>query len=234
MPIASRISIRTVVCLAIVLPLAQCVMPVSADRKSSIRKVAIVNYVEPAFKRYKVGFTVFGNVMDDKLVLEELRPRMQAILEEESRKRFPSVVAVRNPPELPRGNPLTGRMTEINQLAARIGAQSGADTVLIIVPYAYYPYGVPNYMTSEGLGLWHIGKDSAFVMCYARTGLYDGASGKSLGFPHAYTNKITEGIPWKDRFTDHPPAERELILNRLLEAYRSNIVTSLKSLGFQG
>jgi hypothetical protein len=231
MSIAPRLLVNALACLGISLALTQCVIPVSADRKSSIRKVAVVNYVEPAFKRYKVGFTVFGNVMDDRLVLEELRPRMQAILEQEARRRFANVVAVSNPPTLPRGNAVTGRMMEMDDIAASVGRQTGADAVLMVIPYPYYPYGVPNYMTSEGLGLWHIGKDKAFVMCYARTALYDGVSGKRLGNPRAYTNKITEGVPWTDRFTDHPPGEREVILNKLLEAYRWNIVTSLNSLG---
>ncbi len=192
-------------CLSLLLvctALTQCAVPVSAEKKASIRKVAIVNYVEPAVTRYKVGFTVFGNDMDGKVVLDELRPRMQAILEQEARARFPQVITVSNPPELPRGNMLTGRALEIDDVAVKVGKQTGADAVLMVIPFPYYPYGTPSYMTAAGLGYWHVGRDSAYVMCYARTALYDGATGKWIGNPRAYSNQITKGLPeWKERFT---------------------------------
>lgn len=212
--------------------LSQCAVPVSADKKAALRKVAVVNYVEPAIKRYKVGFTAFGNVLDDKLVIDELRPRLQGILAQETRRRFAEVVEVPNPPALPMSNPLTGRGS-MDRIAAEVGRQTGADAVLIVTPYPSYPYGVPSYMTAEGLGYWHIGKDQAFVICYATAKLHDATTGKALGTPFAYRkHEVTKGIPWKERFTDHPPAERELIFSHLLQAYRWNITTGLQSLGF--
>jgi hypothetical protein len=198
-------------------------------RKAAIKKVVVACNVGNEITRHKVGFTVFGNDTPSPIRDSRIRAGVERILREETHGKFSKVIFAKEQP--PRDSKSIFESNDYRSWAKDLALKYQADAVLLVVGRHYYPYAAPSYMTSEGMGIWHLGNIGQ-VQCYTYTWLLD-AQGKGLGVHVRYFNgQQIPALEFKENFSDYTPVEQQRIIDRSLDEFRVEVSSYLKGIGF--
>lgn len=209
------------------LSLSQCTT-IDPARKEGIRRVVVATNVGNEVTRHQVGLTAFGNKTVDPIQDSRLRAGVIRILKEELQGKFPEVIVVNEEP--PMDSPNLFKSIDYRTWGKDLARKHQADAVFVVAGRYHYPYVAPSYMTAQGLGLWHFGKD-ARIECFTWNWLMD-AEGKSLGhYSRYFTGQQLPAIGFEEHFPNYSPADQERIISRCLDEFRVEISSFVKGIG---
>ncbi|MBL9181773.1 MAG: hypothetical protein JNN17_06510 [Verrucomicrobiaceae bacterium] len=211
--------------------LGGCVSPPS--EKLKVKRVVVANFLEPKLSRFSVGFTVFGNRASLNERVDGLEQGLNDSVKAVAKQRFTDVVFLNNPPPAP---PRRMYFTDLSEVyggfAKTLAQQHQADAVMLVLPRTGFPYGVPRDMMATGIGVYHMG-NTAQVEPMVDVLVLNGQTGRRYGFGVALRPSPTVSLPWRERFNDYSPSERQVLIQAIHESFVTRVARTVDMQGFR-
>lgn len=198
-----------------------------------VQRVVVANFLEPKLSRYSLGFTAFGNRASPNERVDRLEQILNDEVKEVAKQRFTDVVFLNNPPPAPPRRMYFAHLSEVyGDFAKSLAQQYQADAAMLVLPRTGCPYGFPRAMSATGIGVYHTG-NTAQVQPMVDVLILDGQTGCPYGYGVVLSPSPTVSIPWKDRFNDYSPDERQVLIQAINESFAARVAKSVDMQGFR-
>lgn len=225
----SRLSL--LICMLTAFILASCVSPPSERQK--VQRIVVANFVEPKLTRFSVGFTVFRNRASLNERVEGLQQNLNDTVKIIAKQRFTDVVFLDNPPPAPPRRIYFADLSEVyGAFAKSLAQQYQADATMLVLPRTGFPYGVPREMMATGIGVYHM-RDMAQIEPMVDVLVLNGQTGRRYGFGVALRPSPIVPLPWKERFNDYSPSDRQVLIQAINESFATRVARTVDMQGFK-